>query len=360
MRILEKYIVGRLLKSFFFLALNFFLLYLIISLLSDLQDILKANLNIKDLLAGYIFNSVTISEKMLTFAFLIASLHLIGTLNYHNEITAMRTEGIGIMNLSRMFITTAILVSLFCLFIDNNIVPLLRENRSFAYQSKLKAQTPKKTIENFAYYSQDGYFIFARKFDVGKNKMEGVNIFKENGKGQLEEEIIAPQLFWYNRKWHLQNSTHYRLAGNDFILQSSSEEELLSLAESPSKLATHTAQSWQYLSLKELRRSIKSFSRWKSSKIANILKLEFHKKIAFSFSPFFLLLAALPFALQIKTRRAGLSSLGTAIIFYFLYYVLSSLSLALGKIDFFPPSIAAWLTNIFFGISGLVGLMSLQ
>jgi len=72
------------------------------------------------------------------------------------------------------------------------------------------------------------------------------------------------------------------------------------------------------------------------------------------------LLAALPFALQIKTRRAGLSSLGTAIIFYFLYYVLSSLSLALGKIDFFPPPIAAWLTNIFFGISGLVGLMSLQ
>ena len=90
------------------------------------------------------------------------------------------------------------------------------------------------------------------------------------------------------------------------------------------------------------------------------LRIEFHRKIALSFSTLFLVLGSLPFALRVRQRRVGLSSLGLAFFVSFLYYVMFSLSSPLGKIDFFFPWIACWLPNIFFGVSGLIGLSSLS
>jgi lipopolysaccharide export system permease protein len=88
--------------------------------------------------------------------------------------------------------------------------------------------------------------------------------------------------------------------------------------------------------------------------------VEYHRKIAMNFALFFLLVGTFPFALKIRQRRAAMSAFALTLSFCFVYYFLFSFCIALGKSDLFPPWIAAWMTNLFFGVSGLVGLASVK
>jgi lipopolysaccharide export LptBFGC system permease protein LptF len=66
-----------------------------------------------------------------------------------------------------------------------------------------------------------------------------------------------------------------------------------------------------------------------------------------------IVIVGIPFALTIRRRATGLSSLGIAIMVGFLYYVVNAVSIAFGKAGLFPPILAASLSHIMFLSLGL-------
>jgi lipopolysaccharide export system permease protein len=114
------------------------------------------------------------------------------------------------------------------------------------------------------------------------------------------------------------------------------------------------------MSLKDLRRQLKQFTYLGTQGMLVSLRIEIQKKLAESFNHVFLILGALPFALKIRRRHVNFSLMGLAIMFGLCYYVIFSISTALGKTGIFSPELSAWIANIFFGISGIVGLADLR
>jgi len=361
MKIIDRYIITKVIFSYLLLAASFLSLYIIIDLFSHIQGILEKHLQFSYVLKYYIFFLPQIFIRVSPLSFLISALYLLGTLNRNNEILSLRVQGIGIGAIVRMFVIPALLLSVLSLFIEDRVIPktagYLKENKLSHNSISFSADK----VDNFAFYSNEGYIIFAKTFSPKEGIMDDVNIFAHTPSGEIKKEIAAEQLFYSNGKWKLKNASSYRLEKNELIPSNTyfNKEEPLSLSEPPDRLLEASQLKWQELSLKDLKKEIFKFTVWNTSKIVTLLNIEFNRKIALSFSTLFILLGGLPFALIIRKRRVGLSSLGIAVIMSFIYYFFFSMSSSLGKVNFFPPFVACWLPNIFFGISGIIGLVSL-
>ena len=362
MQIVDRYIFKQVIRGYIMLLLSFFLLYIVIDVFMQLDDILKEKTSIFTLVRYYAFFLPQIFVRVSPLSFLISSLYCIGILNRNNELISLRAQGFSVMAISRVFIVTSLLLSIVALFVEDRLVP-----ESFTGLKKIEgyknnADAKEEVTTNFAFYAQEGYVVFAKRFDVANGILSHVNLFVQDETGTITQEVIAERLVYDEGRWVMKNALEYQLTdgrlltGNpDFL-----KEKELDLVATPRELFKESSLSWQDLSLKDIRVQIAKFSLWKAQKIIAFLEVEFHKKIALNFSTFFLMVGCLPFALRIKQRRVGLSSLGLAILMSFSYYLLFSLSSALGKVDFFLPWIGCWIPNIFFGISGIAGLILLN
>ncbi len=359
MQIIDKYIFKQIFWGYILLLVVFILLHIIIDIFVQLSDILKNKTPLFFLLKYYLFFTPQMFLRTSPISFLIACLYSIGTLSKNNEIISLRTQGLSILSIAKIFIIFSVLVSFFSLFIEDKILP-----SSLAYLNTFnyKEKNTQRNISNFSFYASGGFIIFAKNFNPQKNLLTNVKIFIQDKEGNISKEIMADELVYKEGGWQAKNAYVYEISKNKLNLLASKffKAKKIKISEKPADLSQSSNIEWANLSLKTLKKQINKFSFWKEGKIINNLKTEFHKKISFSFSPLFLLLGGLPFALRIKKRKVGLSSLGLSILISFLYYLIFSLGSSLAKIGFFHPLIGSWLANIFLGVSGIWGLLSLR
>ncbi len=362
MRIIERYALRGAVYGYVMLLLSFFFLYFITDLSFKLQDILQSKVGFKTILRYYLYQSPTIFIQVTPLSALLSVLYTIGVLNRNNEIMAMRVQGVSIYKLSRSFLVFGLFLSFTLLFVQDKIIPYLSKNYSQGLKLEANISYKPEVIKNFAFYSQDNHIVFAREYRPAQNLFSDVNIFKKDDQGDIIEEIISRELV-FDHRWILRGALVYKMQNNRLVEESIPfwQEKIFDFKEKPSDIFLRKNTDWQGLSFKDLKHEMIKFSGWKSGNVIRSLVIEIHRRLAQSFSIFFLILGGLPFALRIRQRKVGLSSLGISIIFCLVYYVMFALSLPLGEEGFiFVSWIAPWIANIFFGVSGIVGLMGLR
>ena len=358
MTIVDKYLCKKILRGFLLALITFFFLYIIIDLFTNLQDLLKNKISLNTVLQYYCYLLPAIFIQITPVSFLLTSLYTLGTLNKSNEMVSLRTQGLSPYNIASIFLVLAFLISTVSLFVDNSLVPEANMKIEQLQINEAADEKPQDEIKNFHFYSKSGNIVFARTYDIKKHIMHDVSIFIQNEKGIASEEILASQVLYDNKIWFARNASVYKI--NDGIVNFEDAKQFSTLEldydVTPKNIVRRSKLQWANLSLKDLSKQIKNFKQWKATKIVRLLKVEFHRKIAQNFALFFLLLGALPLSMCINQRRAGISALALTVILCFGYYFGLSLCLALGKTDFFQPALACWITNIFFGVSGITGM----
>ncbi|HEC69666.1 MAG TPA: YjgP/YjgQ family permease [Candidatus Omnitrophica bacterium] len=359
MQIIDRYVFKQVFWSYILLLVVFIFLHIIIDVFVQLSDILKSKAHLSSLLKYYIYFTPQIFLRVSPISFLISSLYSVGALNKNNEIISLRIQGLSILGIAKIFIVFSMVVSFLSLFIEDKVLPLTLNslNNPISKQKEVKEK-----LSNVSLFSENGLIIFAKEFNLEENSLHRVKIFIQDKEGNILKEIIAERLVYKQNRWQIENAYLYTLSPDQLNILSSKfiKAKEINIPETPQDFSQSSKISWANLSLKALRKQIKKFSLWKEGKIINNLKVELHKKIAFSFSPLFLLLGGLPFALRIRKRKVGLSSLGLSILISFVYYLLFSIGTSLGSISFFNPLIGCWLANIFLGISGVISLLLLK
>lgn len=366
MTITDKYLFKKLFFGFSCALLSFFFLYIIIDLFTALQDFVKAKTSIELIVRYYLLMMPTIFIQVAPLSFLITSLYTIGMLNKSNEMVSLRTQGLSPSGIAAIFIVLASLISVVSLYVDDKVVPRasLKIEAMDIHSDEEDKETDetKKVINNFHFYTKTNKLVFARSYDPNTAVLSHVNIFQLNEQGITTEEIISQQIRYIDGEWVAQSATLYSVEDGIVNFEKARQEPVYPLGfyESPKEILRRAKLKWTDLSLKDIKKQIANFTQWKAHKITRLLKVEFHRKIAQNFALLFILIGALPFSLRIQQRKVGMSALVLTIAFCFVYYFLFSLSVALGKSDFFAPAMACWLTNIFFAVSGVVGMSYLK
>jgi lipopolysaccharide export system permease protein len=362
MRILDKYILKRVITGYLFLLLVFIGFYLFIDISSNLSDFLKTKSSFFLLIDYYLNMLPLIFLTVSPYSLLISVLYTIGELNKNNEILSMRASGISILRLCLPILFFAILISSISFFLQEKIL--------IASQKKIediKIQIANKDIshaqeeKNFAFSSKDMIF-FVGKFLPKEKVLKEVIIFEEDEKNNLIRKIICKSIIYKNKKWVGKDVVEYHLDVKGDIIGAPFhwKEKDIDLEEKPEELVLKKSMFSYFSSLKNLKREIRRLRKIKAYNLLSNLIIEYHRKLISPFSHFFLVIGVLPFALEIKKRRLALSSLGMGFIFGFIYYSFGSFSVALGKAEIILPIFSAWLTPLFFLTLGITGLFLIR
>ena len=362
MRILDKYIVKHLSLGYLFILLIFVGLYFIADIFTNLSDILKAKTPLFMLTQYYLASLPLIILRVSPLAMLISTLYTFGELNKNNEIISIRASGVSILRIAFPIIFFSLLLSVSTFFMQEKT--LMKSQKKV---DDIKTQFIKRNIftskeeRNLAFTSGDRIF-FVQKFLPKKGILSNVIIFKEGEDRRLEKKIVCKEIVYEYGFWIAKDIIEYSLnaEGNIIGTPTSMATKNISLKEKPRELLLKRSIFSQFSSLANLKEEIKRLKKVKAGKLLSSLTIDYYQKVAEPFTHFFLVIGILPLALEIKKRKVAISSLGTGFIFSFIYYVLSSFSIALGKSGILLPFLSVSLTPLFFLAVGISGLLLIR
>ncbi|OQX86995.1 MAG: hypothetical protein B6D55_04600 [Candidatus Omnitrophica bacterium 4484_70.2] len=357
MRILDKYILLKTIKGYFCLLFLFSGLFIIIDTFSNLESFLKNSVTFLEIVNYYFFSLPFIFLKVSAFSLLISSIYLFGELNKNNELIGMRIAGLSILRIILPVLTFSLTISLFSLFIQEKV--LLFSQKKIE-KTKLKLIRNKKipTKENLAFRYQNMIF-FVSTYLPEKNMLKDVIIFKENVKGEIEEKIIAKRITNKNNQWEAENVIIYPLNKNFSPLYKKTLSLNIKKVSFEDIIMKKSVFS-QLSSLKDIYKERERLKKIKAKRLVEHLTIQYHEKLCEPFSHLFLVIGVLPFALEIRKRKVGLVSFGMGFFFSFIYYVIFSISLALGKAGIILPFLSCWVAPLFFIILGVSGLFFIK
>lgn len=352
MRILDRYILKSIIYIFFSCIFVFLFLYIVIDLLSNLDEILKHQASLA-LLVRYYFSYLPIMFVQVSpFACLLSTVYTFGKLNHNNEIIAMRSSGLSIFAIARNALIFGFLISLTVFWVNDRFVPVsLAENQKIKIQieegstkTKLKKN---EFIINLTLYGLRNRLFFINRFSPATKTMEGITILEQDENQNLIKKIIAAKGIYQDGLWKFFQSITYKFDNNGQVIDEPNylDEEIMSIPETPENLSS-LRQKPEQMNIRQMQDYIWILSKSGATTVIRNLKVDLYQRFNSPFTSIIIILLGIPFSLLMRKRATGMSAIGVSIIVGFLYYVLDAVCLAVGKSGLLMPALAASLSHI--------------
>ncbi len=350
MRILDRYILKSVMHIFFSCIFVFLFLYIIIDLLSNLEDILKQQVTLILLIRYYLSYLPVMFVQVSPFACLLSTVYTFGKLNHNNEIIAMRSSGLSILEIARNVLIFGFLISLLVFWVSDRFVPsALTENQNIKAQmdSGVKKNKSLETITNLSMYGLKNRLFFIRRFSPAAETMEGITILEHDENQNLTHKIVASRGVYQNGLWKFSQCITYNFDHNGQVVDEPGyfEEEIMNIPETPRDFAS-LRQKPELMNIKEMQDYIWRLSKSGATTVIRNLNVDLYQRFMMPFTSIIIIFLGIPFSLMMRKRATGMSAIGVSIIVGFLYYVLDAVCLAIGKSGLLMPSLAASLSHI--------------
>jgi lipopolysaccharide export system permease protein len=352
MRILDRYILKSIIRIFLSCIFVFLFLYVVIDLLSNLDEVLKHQITFLLLVRYYISYLPVMFTQVSPFACLLSTVYTFGRLNHNNEIIAMRSSGLSILEIAKNALVFGFLISLMVFWVSDRLVPAsLAENARIKTQIEEGSQKgkPKKseTITNLSMYGLRNRLFFISKFSPSTKTMEGITILEQDENQNLTKKIIASKGVYQDGVWRFYQSNTFNFDLNGQVIDEPLylQEEIMSIPETPADLIS-LRQKPEQMSIHQLQDYIWRLSKSGATSVIRNLKVDLYQRFTAPFTSIIIIFLGIPFSLMMRKRATGMSAIGVSIIVGFLYYVLDAICLAIGKSGLLMPYLAASLSHI--------------
>jgi lipopolysaccharide export system permease protein len=352
MRILDRYILKSIISIFLSCIFVFLFLYIVIDLLSNLDEVLRHQTTLALLVRYYLSYLPIMFVQVSPFACLLSTVYTFGKLNHENEIIAMRSSGLSIYEIARNALIFGFLISLAVFWINDKYVPAsMTENQKIKIQIEegTKKGKPKKneSITNLTLYGLKNRLFFINKFSPATKTMEGITILEQDENQNLTKKIIATKGVYQEGLWKFYQSITYEFDQNGQVIDEPDylEEEIMTIPETPENLSS-LRQKPEQMSIRQMQDYIWILSKSGATTVIRNLKVDLYQRFTSPFTSIIIILLGIPFSLMMRKRATGMSSIGVSIIVGFFYYVLDAICLAFGKSGLLAPFLAASLSHI--------------
>jgi lipopolysaccharide export system permease protein len=292
---------------------------------------------------------------------LIAVLYSFGELNKSNELVSMRSSGISIIKICLPVIFFAAFNSFALFYVQEKMLMKSQEKVEDIRIRFIKSGSSGGEQQNFA-FPYNNMIFFARTFAPKQGILKDVTIFEEDEKGNIAAKVTCSELIYQPTCWKEYGVMEYSLDKEGNIVGKPNESKVRDshLVGTPQEIMAKRTVFAQFASLKMIKKEMKQLKRIGSQKLLTERIITYHEKLSTPFASLFLIIAALPFATEIKKRRVTLSSLSTGFIFGCAFYCLNGVFIALAKNGTLLPVFGAWLAPLFFLVVGIMGLILIK
>lgn len=355
MKIIDRYLVRGFLAPLFFCVIFFCVLFIIIDAFNNIDEFIRNQVSLQTIAIYYLYSLPSMLIQVVPISSLVSLLLILGSLNKHNEIIALKASGVSSFQILLPYLFMGMIISFFLFLISETILPHASIASTSIRQGlieKTKEGSTERSIKNVAVYSSGGRMIYAREYQIANQSLHDVVILEDSQGRVLKSKMTAKSALFENNNWRLFDVIQYDLDEHGELISEPKYTEVvnLDLKEKPEDFVKEASQI-DFMSAKQLREYIHHLKH-SNLKLVNRLKVDFHNKIAFPFISFIVMLIGAPLAMKTE-RSSAMVGIGTSFVLVVVYYTLQSLCLAMGKGGYLPPFISAWLVNVIFALIGL-------
>ena len=357
-RILDEYVVVEFLNMFTLILVGFVLLMLVFTVFDLLSDILRNHIHMATVGAYLVNLTPLFLYELAPLAVLIAVLVTFGVLNRNSEIIAMKATGISLYRLVVPIVAIAAILAVSLFLFDEFYLPQANK-RQDALRNVIKgkpAQTVTHPEQNWIFgqprTGEPGRIFYYRFFDPDRNEFASLSVFEfDPSTFALTRRIFAAKALWDPAadSWRFQNGWANDIQGDHTSnFQQFAQTSFSEIHEDPGYFKKETLQA-QEMNFGQLDRYIADLRQ--SGFDTMKLRVALWQKLAYPFIAIVMAVLAIPFALSMG-RRGSLTGIAVAIGVALTYFVVNNTFGALGNVNYLPAALAAWASDILFGLVG--------
>lgn len=355
MILLHRHILRSFIRPFVFCSVFFVAMFIVVDVLNQLDEFLVSGVGYSVIGIYYASMVPLILSQVLPAAVLLAALYAIGLLNRHNEITAMKSNGVSGFKILQPVFLAGLVISFGLFAMNETVTPqatVATASIKYGLIKKKTSDTENRSIQNITLLTNRHRMVYAREMMIATRSMHDVIILEHRSDMTLKSKTTARRAAHLNGSWVLFDVLEYDVdeRGNVLDKPRMLARKEVDIKEGPEAFLTQYAQP-ENMSYFDLRRYIKG-TRITGYRASNRLLTELHTKLSAPFICLVMLLVSAPLAL-VSRRGGAMMSIGVGLLVIVIFYSFVAVISALGKGGILPPFAAAWLPNTLFGFIGL-------
>lgn len=348
--ILDWYIIKKFIGTYIYAILLIISIAIVFDFNENLSKFTQYHAPWRAIIFDYYANFVPYYSNLFSPLFVfIAVIFFTSKLAGNSEIISMMAAGVSIRRLMRPYMISCVLIAGLTFYLNSFVIPhgtVIRQNFETLYRNSKKntsaenvqLQVAKNTIAYIQHYDDQ----YKRGYGFSLVKFKDKKIVSHMTAMEIQYDTVADTKY----HWKVSNWKIRTLRGLKEHIQSGALKDTVLLME-PTDLVYSKGQQETFTSPELLDYISKQTSRGSGNVVQ--YEVEFHKRIAMSFSSFILTIIGL--SLSSRKRKGGMGLyLGIGLGLSFSYIMLQTVSATFAIQADTPPILAAWIPNIIFAV----------
>jgi lipopolysaccharide export system permease protein len=347
---LWRYVLRLFLPYFAGAVLFFVLIVELIDLFGSLWRYLALGVPVSKILGVVVLYAPTCLSYALPVALLFATAFTLGSLYASNELVAVFSAGNRLSAFVAPLLAVGLALSVFSFFFSDGVV-LGSYREKGLYSRKLLGQNVSLSNSDVAVIARDGQVVYrAEYYDDAGRSMSNVTIIERDPGGKPVARTEAVTARWDGEGWELSRVRRFSLGPDGKWSESHyGTYRDKSFDEAPSTFRSQNLDVKE-MSVNQLGTYV-AFLRRAGLPFEGALA-ERHKRFAFSFAPFIVVLISSALGGRFR-KNVLLASLLASLLVATAYYVTQMLTMLMAKTGVLPPALGAWIPLALFGGLGV-------
>ena len=355
MKLLDRYILFKILSTFFFVLLILVAIIVVIDLTEKVDKFTENHLSTLVIVGYYLDFVPWIAGLISPIIVFIAIVYVTGRLAAHTEIIAMLSAGISFPRLLLPYFMGATIIAAITFLLNGWVIPQSNKKRlnfelayikskQYSERGNIHLQIEPNVImyiQNYNTQNNTGYQFTLERFDHNR----------------LVEKLTADNIIWDSLKhtWHLKNWRR-RFVDSLFLVRSnpgpldlrtSGADRDTALAIQPKEFESEQGE-YDGMTIPELTQHIRKL-KFRGSTGVETFEVERHIRFAAPFTIFVLVFMGVLVSAR-KSRGGTGFQIVMGFILAFIFLIFFLLTRTFAETGALSPFLAAWLPNITFGI----------
>lgn len=282
---------------------------------------------------------------------LVATLFLFLSLERHHELTALKSAGVSLYQVSRPVLLLALGVSAASVLFQETLLPRLATRAEEVYRIKIQGQSSsdRQSLTQVWHRSTDTRFFRIALLDPSTRLLDRVTLLEIDRDYRILSRLDARYAWWTPEGWEFRDGVFRKMGSSNGIEAVPFRLTTLKLPETIEDF-TRLQRPTDMMNFLQLRAHLRRLQDSGHEVRTHLVKL--YEKLSFPLVHAVAALLAIPFAL-LCPRGERFIGIGLAIALTMGYWVVHTLALSFAKADMLPPLLAAWTANIIFAGLGL-------
>ncbi|MCI6671400.1 MAG: LptF/LptG family permease [Prevotella sp.] len=347
---LDWYIIKKFIGTYIFSIILIISIAIVFDFNENLSKYTQYNAPWKAIIFDYYANFIPYYSNLFSPLFVfIAVIFFTSKLAENSEIISMLAAGVSFNRLLRPYMISCVLIAGVTYYLNSFVIPhgtVIRQNFEAMYRNSKRITAAEnvqlKVGKNTVAYIQHYDNRYKRGYGFSLDRFENKKLIDHLTATEIQYDTISDAKY----HWKITNWKIRKLKGLKEHITTGAQMDTLILME-PADLVYSKGQQETFTSPELLQYISKQTSR--GSKNVVQYEVEYHKRIAMSFSSFILTIIGL--SLSSKKRKGGMGMyLGIGLALSFGYILLQTVSSTFAINADTPPMLAAWIPNIAFSI----------